>query len=78
MVAALISGFSACWAQPVISATRLVRTPTAGFTPGSSCAIGGAILGGARSIIAPSLPGIRRRNGFASFAPASASRKRPG
>ena len=39
--------------------------------PTATVLVPGAIRGGARSIIAPSLPGMNRRNGAASLAPAS-------
>ncbi len=78
-VASLMSAFSAFCAQPVISATRIRRSPSAGKTCGSSIRLRGAISAGAISSIALSrASGISRAKGRPIFAAISASRNRPG
>ncbi len=79
IVASLMSVFSAFCAQPVISATRRFRSPSAGNTCGSSLRLTGGTRFGAISSIARSrASGMKRAKGRPIFAPSSARRKRPG
>ena len=81
MVDSLIDGSMTRWAQPVISATRARRGPSAGKVWGLSMGLGGGSEAGARSIIALSRLGSRGRKGLAigraRLAPNKASRNRP-
>ncbi len=74
-----MSVLSAFCAQPVISATRIRRSPSAGKVCGSSLRLTGGITRGAISTIARSrASGSSPANGRPSFAAASASRNRVG
>ena len=79
IVASLMSVFSAFCAQPVSSATRRRRGPSATNTCGRSLRLRAGNRGGAMSSIARSrASGTIRRNGRAIRAAPSASRNRPG
>jgi hypothetical protein len=79
IVASLMSVLSARCAQPVISATRILRSPFAGNTCGSSLRLtGGTCFGAMASIAFSRASGIRKAKGRPILAPRSATRNRVG
>ena len=78
MVASLMSVLRAFWAQPVMSATRFLRLPTAANICGLSFGDLGGNFAGAKATIERSFLGNILANGLAMRAPNMASLNRLG